>query len=122
MVINTPTVSAAQAAIILYRQLGPIRAWSDFLSDNIRGRQDIMGLTLKPCAMKKDCRAMRPRYSLNEIHDFIEGVKSRMPEAGPEKRIVPVILAIDTARPWRHNKFDATGFRVGAGAALASAL
>ena len=102
------TVSLADAAFILRAKLGPLRAWADFLVDNIRGRQDLRGLTLMPVARKKDGRAMRPVYALKDIRAFIASVLASDPAAG-SAAVTPMTLAIDTTRGWRLNKFERDG-------------
>lgn len=101
------TVSASDAAVILRAALGDLRAWSDFLSDNIRGRQSIHGLSLMPCAQMKVRGHFRPRYSMKDIKAFIAAVKRVEPSAGRTKievRHLPVKYA-----HWRINRFDERG-------------
>lgn len=105
---DTPAISASEAAFLLRAKLGPIRAWGDFLSDNVRGRQSIHGLTLKPCSRKKIGRGWRPMYAVKAVEKFIADVLAIEPNAG-RAPITPVVLAVDSRLPWRMNKFDATG-------------
>lgn len=108
MKIDTPAISASEAAFLLRAKLGPLRAWGDFLSDNVRGRQSIHGLTLKPCSRKKIGKALRPMYAVKAVEKFIADVLAIEPKAG-RAPITPVVLAVDSRLPWRMNKFDATG-------------
>lgn len=103
----TPTVSASDTAVILRAALGDLRAWSDFLSDCIRGRQSIHGLTLLPCARMKDRGHFRPRYSMRDIKAFIAAVKRVEPTAGKAK-IEIRNLPINRAH-WHINRFDERG-------------
>lgn len=108
MKIDTPAISASEAAYLLRAKLGPLRAWSDFLSDNVRGRQSIYGLTLTPCSRKKVGKGWRPMYAVKAVEKFIADVLAIEPKAG-KAPITPVVLAVDSRLPWRMNKFDATG-------------
>lgn len=105
MKIDTRSISASETAYLLRAKLGPIRAWSDFLSDNIRGKQSISGLTLKPCCRKKIGKGWRPMYAIAAIDKFIADVLAVEPTAGSAP-IKPVVLAVDSGLPWRMNKFD----------------
>lgn len=107
--MTVKTVSAFEAAIILYRGLGLIRSWSDFLADNVRGRQSVSGFTLEPCCRKKDGRGMRPRYATNDVVMFIRNVRSALPHVTPNERIEPVALAVVPGFPHWANKFDQHG-------------
>jgi len=109
---GTPTVTAFEASIMLYRGLGLGKVWPDFLADNIREKQSIGGFTLKPCCRKKDSRAMRPRYWVHEIVQFIRDVRPLMPGAIPNEKIIPVVLDVDHGLTHRANLFDQRGIRV----------
>lgn len=108
MKIDTPVISASETAFLLRARLGPIRAWGDFLSDNIRGRQTIHGLTLAPCCRKKIGKGWRPMYAVNAVEQFIADVLAIEPKAG-KAPIKPVVLAVDRMKPWRYNKLDENG-------------
>lgn len=104
--MRAATVSAAEAAHLLMLGLGPMRAWADFLSDNIRGRQDINGKTLLPCCELHDGRKYRPRYAIEEIRRFIMQVR----ELFPEKCVMRGIeLDINPRLDWRVQHFDKYG-------------
>lgn len=108
MKTNTPTLSVAETDYLLRSELGPLRNWTNFLSDCKRGKQDLAGHTLLPCAMKQDRRAFRPVYSVADIKAFIVAVKAAVPSAG-KARITPVVLCIDDGRGWRANRFGKDG-------------
>lgn len=108
MMTGTPVIQASEAAYMLRVKLGPIRAWADFLADNIRGKQSIQGLTLKPCCRKKIGKAFRPMYALTDIEAFIAKVLKIEPKAG-KAPIKPVLLDLDRKKPWRYVKFDEEG-------------
>lgn len=100
------TVSATEAAYLLMKGLGPIRAWKDFLTDNIRGRQSVSGETLLPCCEQHDGRLFRPRYALSDIRVFVAAVRLKIAE---KYEINTVTLDLDPAREWFLRKFDKDG-------------
>ncbi len=108
MTTDTPVISASETAFLLRVKLGPIRAWGDFLADNIRGKQSINGLTLEPCSRKKTGKGFRPMYALEDVEAFIESVLALEPKAG-KAPIKPTVLAVDRKKSWRINKFDEHG-------------
>jgi len=108
MTTGIPVIQASEAAFLLRAKLGPIRAWGDFLADNIRGRQNIQGLTLKPCCRKKIGKGFRPMYALTDVETFIAKVLKLEPKAG-KAPITPVVLEVDRKKPWRFIKFDEEG-------------
>lgn len=108
MMTDTDTISAAEVAFYLRAKLGPIRAWADFLSDNIRERQDINGRRLLPCCRKSDGQAMRPMYALADVEAFVAHVLATVAGAGPQK-VQRTTLTIDRRRPWRINRFNKDG-------------
>lgn len=105
MKINTATISASEAAYFLQKKLGSLRAWGDFLSDNIRDQQSVSGLTLLPCARLKS-RGWQTRYAIHDVQRFIRDVLAL--GLIPEK-IKPVTLAIERCTSWKNNKFDKGG-------------
>lgn len=111
MKIDTPTLTTSQVVLRLYAELGTLRSWADFLSDNIRGRQSLNGLTLMPAARVEDARTLRPVYAVHDVDEFIKIVLSEVPSAGPAK-IVPKILAIEKGWSWRVSKFDREGVAI----------
>ena len=106
--IPTKTYSAADTAAILRARLGPIRAWPDFLCDNIRDKQHVHGHTLLPCASVWVRGHFRPVYSSQDIAAFVDAVLKAEPAAGREA-LTPLTLAIDPRKPWRWNRFDSRG-------------
>jgi len=109
MRVDTQTVTAQEATVILFARLGPLRAWGDFLADCIRGHQTYRGVKLMPCARQMDKTGnLRPVYSVADIDKFIRQVKRLEPTAGPT-RIRPKTLALVPGRGWRAQKFDRNG-------------
>lgn len=104
----TTTISVAEAAFMLRVFLGTQRSWTPFLTDNIRGRQDIAGYRLLPCAQQHDGKSYRPVYALEDVKSFIENVRKAIPSTG-KTPIKTTALAIDSGRHWRVNKFDCDG-------------
>ncbi len=105
---KTSVISASETAFLLRAKLGPIRAWGDFLADNIRGKQNIHGLTLKPCCRKKIGGCYRPMYAVIDIETFIANVLKLEPKAG-KAPITPVLLELERKKSWRLVKFDEEG-------------
>jgi hypothetical protein len=111
MKVNTPTLTAAETAFALRVNLGPLRAWTSFLSDNVRGKQDVNGHQLLPCCKRRDKRMFRPAYAVEDVNEFIASVLA----AGSGASGVPIramTVNIDTAWPWQLNKFDQHGVPV----------
>jgi hypothetical protein len=105
---SVQTISLPEAAFMLRIQLGPLRNWRDFLTDNIRGQQDIAGCKLMPCARRHDGRSYRPIYAVSDVKNFIANVQKAIPSAG-RKPIKTTALAIDLTRHWHVNTFDKDG-------------
>src|SRR5437899_1543204 len=103
-----PVLTAADTAVLLRARLGPLRSWPDFLSDNIRGKQDIEGHQLLPACRCKGRRGLQPHYAVTDIEEFVRLVLAADRRAGR----VPIkakLLMIDRTRDWRLNKFDRHG-------------
>ena len=109
MTVDTPTITQADTAVLLRAKLGALRSWPDFLVDNIRGKQDVAGFQLLPCARVKGARGRyRIVYSVTAANDFIEKVLAADPAAGKQP-IEVVSLPIETDRYWKLNTFDQHG-------------
>lgn len=104
----TTTISLAEAAFMLRVFLGTQRSWTTFLTDNIRGKQDVAGYRLLPCAQQHDGKSYRPVYAVLDVKAFIEDVRKTIPSAG-KTPIKTTALAIDFSRHWRVNKFGRDG-------------
>lgn len=102
------TLSLAEVAFLLRARLGPLRNWTNFLTDNIRGRQNVEGHTLRPCGRQHDGTAYRPIYAVPDVMNFINKVLAAVSHAG-RAPIKTTTLAIDRGRHWRVNKFDQNG-------------
>lgn len=115
MTEETRTLTMNDTAVLLRVRLGPLRAWYPFLTDNIRGQQDIHGFRLLPCGKRRgECsrgKSFQPVYSLSDITQFIENVLLAVPEAG-KVPIKPVTLMVDRSRSWRMNRFDVDGMPI----------
>jgi len=102
----TATVTASEAAYLLRVALGPIRAWGDFLADNIRDKQSLHGLTLMPCCRKKIGRAYRPMYAVADVRAFIADVLAVEPSARMKAPVAVIDLPVDRKRPWSTIKLN----------------
>ena len=104
----TQTLSVFETACVLRNHLGVHKNWYSFLTDNIRGKQDVAGLMLLPCARLKDGRNYRPVYAEQAVKPFIEAVLLAIPSMG-KLPIRKVGLKVDPALSWRLNKFEKDG-------------
>lgn len=99
-------LSSQDAAYLLRRELGPLRTWSDFLADCIRGRTSFKGHTLLPMAYL-DGRGLcgRPVYAPEEVAAFIAAV-SALGAADPDPTAVrPVLVDLSPAPSWLPPQF-----------------
>jgi hypothetical protein len=108
MKMRVSILTAADAAFLLRLRLGPLRSWPAFLSDCIRGRQDVAGHKLLPCCRWKHGRMFRPAYNVADIKEFIRCVLAAEPTAG-KVPLKPVAGTIETSLGWRSNKIDTQG-------------
>lgn len=108
MIVNTQTLTLSQAAYRLMKDLGGLRNWTNFLTDNIRGKQNIAGHQLLPCGRQHDSKSFRPIYALDDVLDFIDKVKVAVPSSG-KSPTETTVLPIDTGKHWRINKFRMDG-------------
>lgn len=106
--MKVKTISAADTAFLLRAKIGPLRAWSDFLTDNIRGRQDVFGFTLPPACDVYDGRAYRPRYSLKDVNDFIKDVLAH-PSLPTERGARVITVDLDLEKPPFMRRYNADG-------------
>ena len=104
----TPSLPLPETSYRLSEELGLLRSWTHFLTDNIRGRQHVAGFTLLPCAYVHDGKSYRPFYAVEDIETFIKNVSVAIP--GVCKSVaVPMMLEIDIGRSWRLNLFANDG-------------
>jgi hypothetical protein len=108
MIERTSTISSLEASVLIYKRFGELRAWPDFLADCIRGRQDIDGAVLLPCARKMGVRGLQTRYAVTDLKAFIAKVAATTSATAP-KPMKAIVLGIDTGKPWRLNTFDRQG-------------
>lgn len=91
-----PLLSQPETVAILRQQLGPSRAWRDFLADCIRDGTSLCGLQLLPYARTKGgAKCGRPLYRPGEIHAFIDAALLRDPALGPSAPVV-IRVKVDT--------------------------
>ena len=71
---------SSEVAYMLRLALGPMREWSDALTDMRRDKTDIDGLRLLPTCRLYDGRSWRPGYTAAAIKEFITEIRVRHPE------------------------------------------
>jgi hypothetical protein len=71
---------AGEVAYVLRQALGPLREWSDCLSDMRRGKTDLDGFRLLPTCRIRDGRAWRPAYEAGSVTEFIREIRALHPE------------------------------------------
>ena len=109
MLTKIKALTPSETTALLRQHLGPLRSWGFFLSDNIRGRQNIAGLTLMPSLrIKNDRGSFCPAYSAAAVMQFIKNVQAVIPAARPTKTRA-LTVEIDTSIHWRYNKRDQHG-------------
>ncbi len=110
--MSTPVLTASETAFYLRFRLGPIRSWSHFLSDCIRGRGGLHGMALMPCCRRRELGCFRPAYALDDVHAFVDAVLATVPGAG-KASIKPTVVMIEPALLWRAavNTFEDDGSR-----------
>jgi len=79
--MKVKTVTASEAAYILRRKLGAVRAWDDMLSDMRRGKNSYFGLFLTPYLSSHDGKGLRPYYRLQDIAEFIRAALDISPSS-----------------------------------------
>src|SRR5689334_17120726 len=79
--MKVKTVTAAEAAYMLRRDLGAVRAFDDMLADMRRGKSSYFGLVLTPLLCSHDGKGTRPYYSLSDIADFTRAALSIAPSS-----------------------------------------
>lgn len=109
MKIEIDSISATQAAHLLYSELGPVVSWQDWLHDCRRQRAaPFCGLYLEP--LGRD-RSRKPVYELNAVIEFIERSKVELSHKGVlmPAALSPKVVAIDDTdhRHWTMRKLAA---------------
>ena len=100
MITTCPLLPAFETAVILRQRLGPVRAWTDFLSDCIRGRTNLVGHTLMPYAVNKDVCG-RPLYHPGQFGAFIDAALASDASLGKEApRVLRVEVDTDPRIHW----------------------
>lgn len=103
----TRVMTAPEAATYLRIELGPMKAWADFLADNIRDKQNAGGETVLPCARIRIGRCRRPVYALDDLRKFVDAVRAVEPKAR-KAPLQTMWLEVDRSVPWfaRSNSFE----------------
>jgi hypothetical protein len=97
---------AGEVASELRRYLGPLREWSDCLSDMRIGKTTVAGHVLLPIGRVHDGRAWRPAYTAADIARFIRAVRVDVPEAESNVPARAMTVTIDRSdiRSWKARK------------------
>ena len=106
--MKTKAIPAGEVAYIIRKHLGPLRAWSDFLSDNIRGKQNVGGFTLSPCAKMRG-RCKRPMYDVRDVVNFIGNVRAAGLASPEPEKFVTLDVDLDMETPWFLRIYDTDG-------------
>lgn len=80
--MKTTIYPAGEVAYALRMALGPLREWSDCLSDMRRGKTDLDGYRLLPTCRIHDGRCWRPGYTAASVVEFIKEIRELHPEIG----------------------------------------
>lgn len=104
--MKVKAVAAPEAAYILRRALGGVRAWDDMLCNMRLHRHDYFGLTLHPYCKCHDGKGLRPYYLIEDLKEFIFEALQRNPESRELVDIQKVTIEIDPndVRHWHHIK------------------
>jgi hypothetical protein len=98
------TLPAGEVAYMLRRDLGPQRAWSDFLTDCIQGKTNFHGLVLLPVACIHRKGSRRPAYLKEDVFAFVRQALAVSPPPSSNTKGWQVdIVDLDPSdlRPWR---------------------
>lgn len=109
------TISAADAAFLMRQELGPRNNWYEFLHLARRMNAFIAGFTILPCCLRHDGKALRPRYSIDAVWEFINKLKAAGAASADPTAIEVVPLNLDGRRKawaWRDQRHDRTGQRI----------
>jgi hypothetical protein len=105
----TYTISAAEAAYVLRRDLGPLRNWNEFLHDARRRAAYVAGYTVLPCCRQHDGIAYRPRYDIKAVREFVKRVKAAIPAKAGKATVESVPLELGRGKHWQDKRFDRVG-------------
>lgn len=105
MKITVKAVRASEAAHVLRRALGPVRAWDKMLEEMRRDDEaDYLGLRLEPHGRRRDLTGCpRPVYLLDNVLEFIRLAREAAPHPANPGHVQIFEVEIDTAVvcPWQ---------------------
>lgn len=104
MKLTVKAVSASEAAHILRRGLGPVRAWDGALEEMRRDDdKTYLGLRLEPYGQRHSHGCKRPIYLLDNVLEFIRDARNAAPHPANPSQIDVLDVEIDTAVvcPWK---------------------
>lgn len=104
MKLTVKAVSASEAAHLLRRGLGPVRAWDAALDEMRRDNgKTYLGLRLDPYGQRRDHGCKRPIYLLDNVLEFIRAAREAAPHPANTSQIDVLEVEIDTAIvcPWK---------------------
>jgi hypothetical protein len=114
--IEASVLTGPDVAYLLHHHLGPMREWSDFLSDCRRNDRrsrtaSLHGQVLTPVLVLVDGKHERPLYLVSQLREFISTIK-RMGLGVHQcrDRIRPIKAVVDlTKRDWRDRRVSPAG-------------
>ncbi|KVH47348.1 hypothetical protein [Burkholderia diffusa] len=104
MKLTVQAITASEAAYMLRRELGPVRAWDAALEEMRRdGTKTYLGLRLDPYGKRRAHGCKRPVYLRDNVDEFIRAARGVAPHTTPASDIATFDVEIDTAIvcPWR---------------------
>jgi len=105
MKLTVKAVRASEAAHILRRALGPVRAWDKALDEMRRDDEaHYLGLRLEPYGRRRDRTGYpRPVYLLDNVIEFIRQAREAAPHPVNSGHVQIFEVEIDTAItcPWQ---------------------
>ncbi len=101
---------AGEVAYILRQTLGPLREWSECLTDMRLDRTNLDGFQLRPTCRIKISRHWRPGYDAASVAAFIREIRALRPEIAthtPPRGVQVEISPLDE-RAWYLRKLPVT--------------
>jgi hypothetical protein len=97
---------AGEVAFILRQALGPLREWSECLTDMRLDRTSLDGFQLRPTCSIKISHHWRPGYDAANIAAFVREIRALHPEIATHTPVrgVQVEISPFDERAWRHRK------------------
>lgn len=108
--MKTKIFPAGEVAYILRQTLGPLREWSECLTDMRLDRTSLDGFQLLPTCRIKVSRHWRPGYNAANIDAFVREIRALHPEITTHTPVrgVQVEISPFDERAWYLRKLPAT--------------